>query len=77
MVDDSEIKVAGFIVDQDAGRNETIADQQVTIDVIETRSSLEFLRRLPAAKQHALESVMDTAWVAAEFKTDRLGLPMP
>lgn len=61
--DREEIRVAGFIMEQDTSRSSDIMNHLVTVDEVERRCKLDFLWELPDVEEAILESKIFEAWV--------------
>lgn len=61
------IKSAGFIFSQDTPRNVNLTEHLCTINDIEQRSGLDFLRELPDEMEEKLESNRFEAWIKKCF----------
>lgn len=57
------LEVAAFIFKQDTPRNDTVIDHLCTINEIEKRSGLDFLRELPDDIEEKIESNNNEGWV--------------
>ncbi|UCE26769.1 MAG: DNA/RNA non-specific endonuclease [Candidatus Coatesbacteria bacterium] len=62
------ISVAGFIFDQDAPADADVLDHLVTVDEIEERSGLDFMRELPDDVEDEIERAKDKKWAAEWVK---------
>ena len=58
-----ELRVAAFIMGQDADRHSDPADFLTSVDEIEERSGLGFFWELPEAEQTSLEAGVDATWL--------------
>jgi endonuclease G len=61
------ILVAGFIFEQNTSRNAKLVDHLKSIEEIENRSKLDFLRLLPDDVEANLQRAVNQAWVIKEF----------
>ncbi len=61
------IKTAGFIFDQDTDRNAKIISRLCSIDAIEAKTGLDFLRELPDNQEERIEKDVDTKWAEIHF----------
>jgi len=61
------IKAAGFIFDQATSKMDKVIDRLCTIDEIETRAGLDFLRELPDEIEEKIESSKYQDWVKENF----------
>ena len=64
----NSLEVAAFIFDQDTPRNNKVVNHISTIDNIEKRSGLDFLRELPDEIEEKIESSDNKEWVRENFK---------
>lgn len=63
----SSLKVAAFVFDQDTPRNDEVIGHINTIDNVEKRSGLDFLRELPDDLEEKIESSDNKEWVKENF----------
>ena len=61
------IETASFIFDQDTPRNAKVIDHLTTINAVETRTGLNFLRELPDHIEESLESRINQTWTTVHF----------
>lgn len=61
------IKTAGFIFDQNTGRSEKIISRLCSIDVIEAKTGLDFLREVPDDQEERIERGVDKKWAEMHF----------
>lgn len=64
----NSIKAAGFIFDQVTPKTNNVIDHLCTINEIETRSGLDFLRELPDEAEEKIEDSKHQAWAQENFK---------
>ncbi|MBA7580448.1 hypothetical protein ES708_22339 [subsurface metagenome] len=62
------IKTTSFIFDQETPRKGVVIDHLCTINEIETKTGLDFLRDLPDAIEEKIEGSIDRNWSDAHFK---------
>ena len=60
---EGELRVAAFIMGQDADRHSDPADFLTSVDEVEERSGLELFWELPEAEQESLEAGVDATWL--------------
>lgn len=63
----NSLKVAAFIFSQDTPRNDKVIDYISTINEIEKRSGLDFLRELPDNIEEKIENSNNEEWVKGKF----------
>jgi len=61
------IRTAGFIFDQETDRTDDVIDRLCSIDAIEAKTGLDFLRDLPDDVEERIEGSIDRAWAEAHF----------
>lgn len=61
------IRTASFMFDQDANRRDDIIDHLCSIDDIETKTGLDFLRDLPDDVEEWIEGYIDREWAEIHF----------
>ncbi len=66
--DYNSIRTASFIFDQNTPRNDRVIDHLCTIDDIEARIGLDFLRDLPDDFEDKIENAIDRSWIEAHFQ---------
>jgi len=64
----NSISVASFIFDQESKRGDELIDHLATIDEIERRSGLDFLRELPDAIEEQIESKDFREWAVEHLR---------
>ncbi|MBU1706269.1 hypothetical protein KKG19_06145 [Patescibacteria group bacterium] len=64
----NSIKAASFIFDQATSKTDKVIDHLCTIDEIETKTGLDFLRELPDDFEEKIESNKHQAWAQENFK---------
>lgn len=62
------IKAASFIFDQSTTRRASVINHLVTINQVETKTGLDFLRELPDTTEEKIENNKFTTWANANFK---------
>lgn len=63
----NSLEVAAFIFNQDTPKNDKVIDHISTINDIERRSGLDFLRELPDGIEEKIESGNNEEWVKENF----------
>ncbi len=65
--DIDSIRTASFIFDQETPRNDAVIDHLSTINSIETKTGLDFLRTLPDEKEEEIEGAIHRSWAETNF----------
>ena len=66
--DYNSIQTGSFMFDQEVSRMESVIDHLCTINNIEAKSGLDFLRELPDAKEEEIEDSMNRDWAETHFR---------
>lgn len=59
------LRVAAFILEQDAKRKSPVIDHLTTVDAVEQRAGLDFFWQMPDGDEAAMENADNAAWAGS------------